>query len=129
MIAINTLGKPLPEGSVSQPSTTTQGRSKQNKPKKSSNVGDLAVDMKLDPSTATILRQVHERKLAAVEEEDYVLAKQYKTVEDYLKQIGGELSSLIQAKVSSLSRINFWILLWFHCFFQRAEPGCRGGRL
>eukprot|EP01138_Halocafeteria_seosinensis_P001794 gb/GECG01001837.1/.p1 GENE.gb/GECG01001837.1/~~gb/GECG01001837.1/.p1 ORF type:complete len:831 (+),score=125.56 gb/GECG01001837.1/:1-2493(+) len=109
LIALNTLGRPLPEGSVSQPSTATQSRSsKQHKPKKSSsNVEDLAVDMKMDPSTASILRQVHERKLAAVEEEDYVLAKQYKTVEDHLKQVGGELSELMSAKSQAVEEEDY----------------------
>lgn len=57
--------------------------------------------MQLDPSTAAVLREVHERKLAAVEEEDYELAKQYKQVESTLKQVGGHLAKLMKDKVRS----------------------------
>lgn len=59
---------------------------------------DLAVDMNFDPVTAKLLREVHEAKERAVEEEEYELAKQLKEAESRLKHIGVKIAKLEEAK-------------------------------
>ncbi|GBG27244.1 Centrosomal protein of 104 kDa [Hondaea fermentalgiana] len=59
---------------------------------------DLAVDMQFDPVTAKLLREVHDAKERAVEEEEYELAKQLKEAEGRLKHVGVKLARLEAAK-------------------------------
>jgi len=57
-------------------------------------LNDLSVDMNLDPTTASKLRQLSEAKARAIASEDYALAKVIKNVEADLKSMGGRLGQL-----------------------------------
>jgi len=59
---------------------------------------DITVDMNLDPKTATKLRQLAEAKSHAIQNEDYLTAKQIKQVEYDLKAMGSRLAQLDLAK-------------------------------
>lgn len=59
---------------------------------------DITVDMNLDPKTASKLRQLAEAKSHAIENEDYLTAKQIKQVESDLKALGSRLAQLDLAK-------------------------------
>lgn len=59
---------------------------------------DLTVDLTLDPQTAGKLRQLADAKRKAIESEDYVTAKQIKSVELELKTLGSRLAQLDMAK-------------------------------
>eukprot|EP01038_Epipyxis_sp_PR26KG_P015610 gene15610-21093_t len=59
---------------------------------------DLAIDMNLDPKTADKLRQLADAKAKAIDTEDYLTAKQIKSVESELKTLGSRLAQLDMAK-------------------------------
>jgi len=64
---------------------------------------DLSVDMNLDPQTATKLRQLAEAKTRAVDQEDYLTAKEIKSVEQELKMLGSKLAQLDMAKAAAVA--------------------------
>ena len=59
---------------------------------------DLSFDMNLDPQTTNKLRQLADAKSRAIETEDYLTAKQIKTLEQDLKKLGSRLAQLNLAK-------------------------------
>ena len=59
---------------------------------------DLAIDMNLDPQTATKLRLLSDAKTRAINGEDYVTAKAIKAIEGELKVLGSRLAQLDIAK-------------------------------
>lgn len=64
---------------------------------------DLTMDMNLDPTTAAKLRQLAEAKFRAVDNEDYLMAKQIKGVESELKTMGSRLAQLDMAKSEAVA--------------------------
>jgi centrosomal protein CEP104 len=61
-------------------------------------LNDLSIDMNLDPQTANKLRLLSDSKANAIATEDYLTAKQIKSVEGELKQLGSRLAQLDMAK-------------------------------
>ena len=59
---------------------------------------DLSLDLNLDKNTASKLRILSEAKSRAVATEDYLTAKQIKSVEEELKTLGAQLAQLDVAK-------------------------------
>ena len=55
---------------------------------------DLTVDLNLDPHTATKLRQLADAKSRAIDQEDYLTAKEIKAVEQDLRIAGSKLAQL-----------------------------------
>lgn len=73
------------------------------KPAYKSPYNDLSVDINLDPQTAGKLRQLADAKAKAIENEDYVVAKQIKVVEQDLKAMGSRLAQLDMAKSEAVA--------------------------
>lgn len=63
---------------------------------------DLSIDLNLDPTTANKLRELSEAKSRAVENEDYMTAKEIKSVENELKTLGSRLAQLDMAKADAV---------------------------
>mgnify|MGYP003384993732 CR=1 FL=1 len=61
-------------------------------------LNDLSVDVGLDSHTAEKLRRLAQAKKRAVDEEDYMTAKQIKGVESELMKLGARLNQLDQVK-------------------------------
>jgi hypothetical protein len=61
-------------------------------------VHDLATSLALDPETAALLREVAQRKEAAVAAEDFAAAKTLKVLQDAIKEVGGTLAQLVADK-------------------------------
>ena len=59
--------------------------------------------MNLDPQTAAKLRQLAEAKAHAIDKEDYLTAKQIKSVEQELKTLGSKLAQLDMAKSEAVA--------------------------
>jgi hypothetical protein len=57
---------------------------------------DLSIDMNLDPQTAAKLQQLANTKARAISREDYLTAKQIKSVEQELKTLGSKLAQRCQ---------------------------------
>jgi len=68
---------------------------------------DLALDMNFDPKTARLIREVHEAKEKAVEDEEYELAKELKQEENRLKQVGSSLAKLEASKREAVSQEDY----------------------
>lgn len=61
----------------------------------------------LDHDTALLLREVTEKKHAAVKDEDFLVAKRYKELEDYIKQEGAQLLELETKKALAVREENY----------------------
>ncbi len=64
---------------------------------------DLTVDINIDPHTANKLRQLADAKSRAIQNEDYLTAKQIKNVEQELKTLGSRLAQLDMAKAEAVA--------------------------
>lgn len=71
-------------------------------PVNSNPYNDLSVDLNLDPQTAAKLRQLAEAKMRAIEEEDYLTAKEIKAMEEDLKVAGAKLAQIDLAKSNAV---------------------------
>jgi hypothetical protein len=106
IVAVNILGERVEAGSVPDrfwseeggTTTTSSGRGDDRRRKPDPGPDDLSVDMGLDPETASLFREVHARKIKAVEAEDFPRAKAYKEAEDMLRSLGGRLAVLLDEK-------------------------------
>ncbi|RYG54431.1 hypothetical protein EON66_07145, partial [archaeon] len=85
-------GAPEPSPAMAPPSVAAARRG----------VNDLALDMGFDPETAALLREVAQRKDAAVATEDFEQAKRLKLLQDAIKAVGGRLSELVAEKTRAI---------------------------
>lgn len=73
----------------------------------SSAITDLSLDLNLDEHTASKLRSLAEAKSRAVASEDYMTAKQIKSVEADLKELGSRLAQLDIAKKQAVKHEDY----------------------
>jgi centrosomal protein CEP104 len=101
IIALNLTGVPAQESK----SVPHQPVAKVNpsKPPSKNVYTDLSADLNLDPQTAGKLRQLAEAKGRAIDNEDYLTAKQIKSVEQELKALGSRLAQLDLAKAEAVA--------------------------
>ena len=101
IIAINVLGFPLSKAAPYEPQPATAARPTFGvdvEKVKVPPLEDLAFDMNFDPITAATIRQVNQHKEAAVNREEYELAKRLKNLETHLKAQGAQLAKLESEK-------------------------------
>eukprot|EP00474_Spongospora_subterranea_P010303 CRZ10761.1 hypothetical protein [Spongospora subterranea] len=68
---------------------------------------DLSVDMECDPETTRLIRELHDKKLRAVQVEDYDEAKRLKHVIDSIRSVGAQLSALEADKILAVQREDY----------------------
>jgi centrosomal protein CEP104 len=93
IIAVSLIGSDISEAKATPRSSDAPKKAAVKNP-----YTDITVDMNLDPKTATKLRQLAEAKSHAIQNEDYLTAKQIKQVESDLKAMGSRLAQLDLAK-------------------------------
>lgn len=103
IVALSLQGTPLDELDAKPISPRGGGMSNAAKPSYKNPYNDLTVDINLDPQTANKLRQLAEAKSRAIQNEDYLTAKQIKNVEQELKAMGSRLAQLDMAKSEAVS--------------------------
>lgn len=69
--SITTAAGPTTVGARGAPTSVSSGGPARAPVRREAGVEDLAVDMRLDPETAAMYRDIHAKKVAAVEDEDY----------------------------------------------------------
>jgi len=106
LIAVNVLGLPA----NAPPAPTLAGGVRAPVPgaaRPGPGVHDLAVDMGMDPETATLLREVVARKEGAVAAEEFELAKRLKALQDGIRRVGGTLASLAADKSKAVEEEDY----------------------
>jgi centrosomal protein CEP104 len=101
IVAVSLLGVPLLDGESNQVSPRLVAGNARIQAKNPYN--DLTVDINLDPQTANKLRQLADAKSRAIQDEDYLTAKQIKNVEQELKTLGSRLAQLDMAKAEAVA--------------------------
>jgi hypothetical protein len=101
IVALNLLGEPVPEGRGAPTSSRTSH------PTSRYPQSDLALDMGVDSKTATVIRELHAKKEAAVANEDYDEAKQLKAAIDRLRSVGQKIGQL-EAKKAAAVEVCAW---------------------
>lgn len=105
IVAVNFLGN---EETISSMLAVNNNSNSSNRPSNGyrdptvNSLNDLSIDMNLDPTTATKLRLLADAKQRAINTEDYVTAKQIKSIEGDLKVLGSRLAQLDIAKRQSI---------------------------
>lgn len=102
IVAINLLGYKEGSGGLrDEPRIGRDGRRSDDRSPSSlvpNPLNDLSIDVGLDSHTAEKLRRLAQAKKKAVDEEDYMTAKQIKGVESELMKLGARLNQLDQVK-------------------------------
>ncbi len=106
IIAVSVLGTEIDSYEEEQPQAKSVGKPNKKPDQKGGNnvntYNDLSYDMNLDPQTAEKLRQLASAKLRAIDEEDYLTAKEIKLVEQDLKVAGAKLAQLDMTKAAAV---------------------------
>jgi len=102
IVALNLIGEPLSGGAGGGVGSQRTGAPTARQPHT-----DLALDMGVDSKTATVIRELHAKKEAAVANEDYDEAKQLKATIDRLRSVGQKIGQLEAKKAAAVEREDY----------------------
>lgn len=103
IVAVSLLGSPMSDGESKSSLVSPRLVSGAQRTQSKNPYNDLTVDINLDPQTANKLRQLADAKSRAIQNEDYLTAKQIKNVEQELKTLGSRLAQLDMAKAEAVA--------------------------
>jgi centrosomal protein CEP104 len=107
IVAVNFLGSEGTGGGRGSEAKSYAGGFSGSKGGGGGSLQDLSLDLNLDKHTADKLRMLSEAKSRAVSTEDYLTAKQIKSVEGELKEVGTRLAQLDVAKRQAVNNEDY----------------------